>query len=143
MDDMEQSQEGETQSTSIKAMLMYLKQGLAGIDAKVDHPTDYIDRLKDRVDDHDTRLDQEESQTSGLEDGRRREGERLLRMERVLELIRNKNKDLEARSRRNNLRILGVPKSTDMSCMDDYVLAQLQRQRHCVASGPRSETHCL
>ncbi|KAJ1213123.1 hypothetical protein NDU88_000762 [Pleurodeles waltl] len=40
---------------------------------------------------NDTRLEQVESRTTDLEDGRRGEGEWLLQMEQVLKVIQNKN----------------------------------------------------
>ncbi|KAJ1143939.1 hypothetical protein NDU88_010241 [Pleurodeles waltl] len=95
-EDVSDLQEETMQSSSIKAMFLDLKQSLAGIDTKLDHLTDHMDRLKDRVDNHDLRLDQLEHRTSDLEDGRNSSVERLLQMEKVLEVVRNKNEDLEA-----------------------------------------------
>lgn len=42
-------------------------------------------------------------------------------MEKVLALIQAKNEDLEARSRRNNLRITGLPESTNMGQCKTYI----------------------
>ncbi|KAJ1115702.1 hypothetical protein NDU88_003924 [Pleurodeles waltl] len=42
-------------------------------------------------------------------------------MERVLDVIRAKNEDLEAQSRQNNLRLIGLPESTDIGRMEDFV----------------------
>lgn len=42
-------------------------------------------------------------------------------MEKVLALIQAKNEDLEARSRRNNLRITGLPESTNMGKCKTYI----------------------
>ncbi|KAJ1207012.1 hypothetical protein NDU88_002405 [Pleurodeles waltl] len=46
-------------------------------------------------------------------------------MERVLEVIRNKNEDLEARSRRNNIHVIGLPETTDMGHMEEFVEGML------------------
>ncbi|KAJ1136040.1 hypothetical protein NDU88_002466 [Pleurodeles waltl] len=100
---------------SIKSMFMDLKSSLAGIDAKLDHLTEQMDRIRARVDEHDARFEQLESRTSEMEDQQNGERERLLQMERVLEVIRNKNEDLEARSRRNNVQLIGLPESTGLS----------------------------
>ncbi|KAJ1192653.1 hypothetical protein NDU88_001959 [Pleurodeles waltl] len=62
-----------------------------------------LDRIRARVDDHDSRIDQLETCTSGLEETRQGERDHLLRMERVLEVLWAKSEDLEARSRHNNL----------------------------------------
>ena len=45
----------------------------------------------------------------------------LVHMELVLEVNKDKNEDLEARSRRNNVRIFRVPESTAMSRIETYV----------------------
>ncbi|KAJ1132102.1 hypothetical protein NDU88_010432 [Pleurodeles waltl] len=78
-----------------------------------------MDRIRARVDEHDARFEQLESCTSAMEDQRHGETEHLLQMERVLEVIRNKNEDLEARSRRNNVRML--PGSMVMGRMEDFM----------------------
>ncbi|KAJ1146465.1 hypothetical protein NDU88_012738 [Pleurodeles waltl] len=57
-----------------------------------------MDRIRARVDEHDARFKQLESRTSEMEDQRHGERERLLQMERVLEVIRNKNEVLELSS---------------------------------------------
>ncbi|XP_069059669.1 zinc finger protein Xfin-like [Pleurodeles waltl] len=80
---------------------------------------------EERMDGHDARFEHLESRTLDLEDGRRGDGEQLLRMERVLEVIRKKNEDPEAQSHRSNIRILGLPELTDMGRMEDYVETML------------------
>ncbi|KAJ1081654.1 hypothetical protein NDU88_001832 [Pleurodeles waltl] len=89
---------------SFRSMFLDLKSSLAGIDAKLDHLTEQMDRIRARVDKHDACFEQLESRTSELEDQGRGGRERLLQMKRVLEVIRNKNEDLEARSWCNNVR---------------------------------------
>ncbi|KAJ1186251.1 hypothetical protein NDU88_003034 [Pleurodeles waltl] len=106
---------------TIKSMFMDFKSSLAGIDAKLDHLTEQMDRIRARVDERDARFEQLESRFSEMEDQQRGDQERLLQMERVLEVIRNKNEDLEVRSRRNNVRLIGLPESTDMGRMEDFV----------------------
>lgn len=39
----------------------------------------------------------------------------------MLKVIAVKNEDLEARSRRNNIRVLGIPESTNTGKMEEYV----------------------
>ncbi|KAJ1118576.1 hypothetical protein NDU88_006767 [Pleurodeles waltl] len=84
---------------SVRAMFMELKTSLAGIDAKLDHVTEQLDRIRARVDDHDARFETLETRTSEIEDARSGDREQIAQMERLLEVIRNKNEDLEARSR--------------------------------------------
>ncbi|KAJ1141067.1 hypothetical protein NDU88_007403 [Pleurodeles waltl] len=62
-----------------------------------------------------------ERRTSELDDVHHSSTERLLQMERILEVIKNKNEDPEACSQKNNIRILGVPQSTAMGRMEDFV----------------------
>ncbi|KAJ1171033.1 hypothetical protein NDU88_002904 [Pleurodeles waltl] len=76
----------ENSDGSVKAMFLDLKTSLAGIDGKLDHVTEQLDRIKTRVDEHDARLDQLEVCTSVLEDTQR-----------------------------------GLPESTDMGRMEDFV----------------------
>ncbi|KAJ1213544.1 hypothetical protein NDU88_001178 [Pleurodeles waltl] len=87
--------------------------------------TEQLDCIRPRVDDHDSRFEQLESRTSDLEDSRHGDREQLPQMERVLEVIRNENEDLEARSRRHNIRIIGLPESTNMGRMEDFVEGML------------------
>ncbi|KAJ1150179.1 hypothetical protein NDU88_002975 [Pleurodeles waltl] len=78
-------------------MFLELKSSLAGIDAKLDHVTGQLDQIKARVDDHDSRFEVLETRTSEMEDARRGARDHLAQMERILEVIQNKNEDLEAR----------------------------------------------
>ncbi|KAJ1118647.1 hypothetical protein NDU88_006835 [Pleurodeles waltl] len=59
--------------------------------AKLSFDGEQMDRIRARVDEHDAHFEQLESRTSELEDQGHGERERLLQMERVLEVIRNKN----------------------------------------------------
>ncbi|KAJ1198985.1 hypothetical protein NDU88_002823 [Pleurodeles waltl] len=93
------AEEGSSEM-SVRAMFMELKTSLAGIDAKLDHVTERLDRIRARVDDHDARFETLETHTSEIEDARSGDREQIAQMERLLEVIRNKNEDLEARSRR-------------------------------------------
>ncbi|KAJ1090229.1 hypothetical protein NDU88_003364 [Pleurodeles waltl] len=89
-------------------MFLDLKQSLIAIDNEIDLLTDRFDCLKDNVDKHDKRINQFESCTSEVENEHSAAGEKVLEMKKVLELVRNINKDLEACLKRNNLQILRV-----------------------------------
>ncbi|KAJ1208326.1 hypothetical protein NDU88_003712 [Pleurodeles waltl] len=91
---------------SVKSMFLDLKCSLAGIDAKLDYLMEQMDRIRAQEDEHNARFEQLKPCTWEMEDQWHVERERLLQMERVLEVIRNKNEDLEAWSRRNNVRTL-------------------------------------
>ncbi|KAJ1106331.1 hypothetical protein NDU88_003732 [Pleurodeles waltl] len=56
--------EDEPQLPSVKAMFMNLKNSLVAIDTKLGYLTDRMDRMKDRVDCHDTCLEQVEARVS-------------------------------------------------------------------------------
>ena len=66
--------------------------------------------MQEKVDSHHERLETVEQCISGVEDSGSTHKEKLLHMERVLELIHTKNEAIEARSKRNNIRIVGVRK---------------------------------
>lgn len=45
----------------------------------------------------------------------------VAQMDKILKIIAAKNEDLEARSRRINIRIIGIPESTYTGRMEDYI----------------------
>ncbi|KAJ1189250.1 hypothetical protein NDU88_006000 [Pleurodeles waltl] len=51
---------------------------------------------------------------------------KCLYMEKVLAVIQAKNEDLDARSRCNNLRIIGLPESTNTGRLEDYMESMLK-----------------
>ncbi|KAJ1211410.1 hypothetical protein NDU88_006770 [Pleurodeles waltl] len=110
-------------STSVRSMFMDLKRSLTSIDYKMYQLTNHMDRLKEKVDNHGNRIDQLEYHTSALDDEQHTASGKLLQIEKVLKLIHNKNEDLEARSRRNNICIVGIPESASMDRIEDYVEA--------------------
>ena len=85
----------------VKTLLTEVCSSLRSIDTKIDIITYRLDRKSVRVDKHER-------------------NEQLLPMECVLEIIKAKNEDLEARRRWNNVRILGVTESTAMGRIDTY-----------------------
>ncbi|KAJ1160846.1 hypothetical protein NDU88_001339 [Pleurodeles waltl] len=94
-----------------------------------------MDQLKDKEDDHDTRFDQVETRTSDFEDGRHASDERLLQIQCVLEVIRNRNEDPEAHSTRNNFRMLVSP-SQDGRYVTRKSAGVLERQRRYIVQAP-------
>ncbi|KAJ1205938.1 hypothetical protein NDU88_001357 [Pleurodeles waltl] len=103
----------------ISTMRRVFKHSLTAINTKIYLVTDSSDQLKDKFGKHDERLNQLLHQTLEIDDGPR-SNEKLLQMERVLEVIHNKNERLEVRSQKCNLCILGVPESTEMGLIEDY-----------------------
>ena len=89
------------------ALLTEVRSGLRSIDSKIDTLTNRLDHMHDRIDKHGGRLDQVEPRISAVEDEAALRNEQLLRVERVLTVIKAKNKDLEACFRQNNIRDYG------------------------------------
>lgn len=80
-----------------------------------------MDRMQQRTDKHEERLDTLETRVADTEDSQTTTHSNLLKMDEVLNIIRQKNEDLEARSRWNNVRITGIPESTAITNMEQYV----------------------
>ncbi|KAJ1142275.1 hypothetical protein NDU88_008602 [Pleurodeles waltl] len=97
---------GASSPPDIHIMFLNLKQILTATDNKIDLLADHFDLLKEKIDKHNDRLDQLEHCMSEAEDVHLEDREKILRMVKVLEVIWNKNEDLEACSWRNNLLIL-------------------------------------
>ncbi|KAJ1210316.1 hypothetical protein NDU88_005682 [Pleurodeles waltl] len=68
------------QSSSDEAMFMDLKQSLTTINSKTDQLIDRMNRLRKKVDDHDTKLDQLDCLTSDMDVEQQIYSERLLQM---------------------------------------------------------------
>ncbi|KAJ1089696.1 hypothetical protein NDU88_002843 [Pleurodeles waltl] len=86
------------------------------------HPTDnHLCRNRIWVNTKAGRQTEAEQRISAVEDTVHTKSKQLLQIEKVLKLIAAKNKYLEARSRRNNLRIVGIPESMDTGCMEHHV----------------------
>lgn len=62
-----------------------------------------------------------EQRVSATENGLSEVAGKTLNMEKVLALIQAKNEDLEARSRCNNIRITGLPESTNTGRMETFI----------------------
>lgn len=105
----------------MRSILLEMRSGLKTIDSKIDALTSSLDAVKEKVDKHETRLDVLENRLSDTHDPTAEAQTQILNMEKVLEVIRLKNEDLEARSRRNNLCILGLLESTAISKMEPYI----------------------
>lgn len=107
----------------IKTMFMDLKQSIQGLDNKMDSLAERMDRISQKVECHDSKITALETRTSDIEDGYTDLTKQLKDMGDVIQQVQLKNADLEARSRRNNVRITGIPESTDIPNMEKYVEA--------------------
>lgn len=70
-----------------------------------------MEAVVNQLDQHELRLKEAETRVSVLEDGATTRRGQITQMDKLLRIIAEKNKDLEARSTRNNVRILGLAES--------------------------------
>mgnify|MGYP002804966912 CR=1 FL=1 len=98
----------------LRSLLIDMRSSLHTIDSKIDTLTNRLDFMGDKLDEHEDRLGKLEQRTSDAEDGAAACYAQIDCMEQALESLRAKNEDLESRSLRNNIRILGLPESTNM-----------------------------
>ncbi|KAJ1203531.1 hypothetical protein NDU88_007316 [Pleurodeles waltl] len=116
-EDMPQVEEPEP-----RQILAAMQQSLAQIDSKIDCLTFRMDRMTERLNKHGDWLDQSSSQA---------------KMNKALMALQTKVDDLEARSHRNNLRIVGVAESTDIDIMEGYIERLLDQLLGCVTFSER------
>ncbi|KAJ1088584.1 hypothetical protein NDU88_001741 [Pleurodeles waltl] len=101
---------GEEQD--LRQILVAMQQSLIQIDNKIDSLSYQMDRMMERLDTHAERLDQSERRISEVEDGQTAMATGQAKMGKELATLQAKVDDLEARSRRNNQRIVGIAEYT-------------------------------
>lgn len=109
------------QEDDIQTMLREVKVCLQEIDPKLNSLALQMDHVSQNVDKHKSHIDTLETRVSDSDDHQVETHERLLRMDKVLEVIKARNEDLEVRSRRNNVRITGIPESINIENMKHYI----------------------
>ncbi|KAJ1103707.1 hypothetical protein NDU88_001128 [Pleurodeles waltl] len=92
----------------LRQILAAMQQSLTQIDSKLDSLSFRMDRMTERLDRHVERLDQSERRISELEGGQSTMSSGQAKMGKELVALQAKVDDLEVRSLRNNLRIVGV-----------------------------------
>lgn len=80
-----------------------------------------MDRMSKRMDKHAERIDMAEHRIFETEDAQNDMGEAQKRMAKLMSSIKDKAEDIEARSRRNNVRILGLAESTPTGTMELFI----------------------
>ncbi|KAJ1117869.1 hypothetical protein NDU88_006065 [Pleurodeles waltl] len=90
-----------------------LQSGFWAIDARFKTPTARLGCMGEQLDCHKLHLGGAEELISSLEDNSGSVQKHLEKVEKILQTVAIKNKDSEARSQRNNLRILGRVEVTD------------------------------
>ncbi|KAJ1140654.1 hypothetical protein NDU88_007003 [Pleurodeles waltl] len=112
----EQSGVGE-----MKALLLTMQSSLSSIDGKMDTMTTRLDLLTAGVEKQSGRITEAEQRISNVEDVMQKRQEQLSQINKLLKVIALKNEDLEDKSRRNNIRIVGIPESTNSGRMEQFV----------------------
>ncbi|KAJ1208388.1 hypothetical protein NDU88_003774 [Pleurodeles waltl] len=110
---------GEEQD--LRQILVAMQHSLTQIDGKIDSLSYRMDRMTERLDKHAERLDQSERRVSEVEDDQTELATSQVKLNKELNSLRLKVDDLEARSWRKNLRIVGVAESTAIDNMEGFV----------------------
>ncbi|KAJ1113038.1 hypothetical protein NDU88_001297 [Pleurodeles waltl] len=80
-----------------------------------------MDRMSERIDKHTERLDHVENRVSATEDGQTVLVSDQSKLSKELGVLKLKVEDMEARSRRNNIRIVGLAESTAITNMESHI----------------------
>lgn len=121
------SQEGEGADgdADIKSMLLAMDKGLqnsmAALGSKIDALTYRMDRMAERIDKHAERLDMSERRLTEVEEAHMELNTGHQKIESLMKALQDKTEDLEAWSRRCNLRITGLPETTQTGNMERFV----------------------
>ena len=102
-------------------MFRSIQTSLSSLEGKLDDVTASMDSFAQRVDRQNQQFADAEQRIFTVEDQTAAHTSTLREMEKVLKVISAKNEDLEAGSRRNNIRIMGIPETTDTGRLEDYV----------------------
>ncbi|KAJ1130048.1 hypothetical protein NDU88_008404 [Pleurodeles waltl] len=105
----------------LRQILVAMQHSLTQIDGKIDSLSYRMDRMTDRLDKHAERLDQSDRRVSEVENGQTELATSQVKLNKELSSLRLKVDDLEARSRRNNLRIVGIAESTAIDNMEGFI----------------------
>ncbi|KAJ1098272.1 hypothetical protein NDU88_003388 [Pleurodeles waltl] len=111
---------GETVS-DLKQILTSMRQSLSTIERKIDALIYRIDQMSDRLDEHAERLEQLKRKMLEAEDEHCTVETAQKNVDKLLLTLQAKAEDLEALSRRNNVRIVGIAESTQIDNMERYM----------------------
>lgn len=106
--------------------MLEIRSSLCNIDAKLDALSTQMDSVKSQIGVHEHRIDTLENKQSDFHEFQVDTKQQLSQMENLLQVIRAKNEDLEARLRHNNLRITGIPETTAITKMELFVSDMLR-----------------
>lgn len=106
---------------NIDKTLLAVQASLLAINGKIDKLNLRMDHMSSKLDKQAQRLGEAETRIADTEEGLQAVADKAASMEKVLAVIQARNEDLEARSRRNNVRITGLPESTNTGRLETYV----------------------
>lgn len=118
-EDSSQAQ-SSTSDDEVKTLLLAMQQSLTALSGKMDMMNTRLDFLVLKVDKHDEQLKEAKRRISDTEDTTSQLHQQMSHMDKLLKVIASKNENLEARSRRNNIRVIGISENTNTGRMDDY-----------------------
>ncbi|KAJ1118188.1 hypothetical protein NDU88_006383 [Pleurodeles waltl] len=110
---------GEEQD--VRQILVVMQHSLTQIDGKIDSLSHRMDRMTERLGKHAEHLDQSDRRVSVVEDGQTELATSQLKLNKELTSLCLKVDDLEACSRRNNLRIVGIAESSAIDNMEGFI----------------------
>ncbi|XP_069470085.1 lactase/phlorizin hydrolase [Ambystoma mexicanum] len=104
-----------------------LQSGIQSLDGKLDTLTCKVDHMQVHLDRHGERLDEAEGRLAGMEGTEATLTGEMSEVRRALKELREKQEDLESRSRRNNIRIVGLSESGNQGNMELVVEDNIRR----------------
>ncbi|KAJ1203806.1 hypothetical protein NDU88_007587 [Pleurodeles waltl] len=110
-----------SEEQDLRQILVAMQHSLTLIDGKIDSLSDPKDRMTERLDKHAEHLDQSERRVLGVEDGQMQLATSYVKLNKEVHSLHLKVDDLQARSWRNNLRIVGVAESTAIDNMEGFI----------------------
>lgn len=115
----------EDQQQDLKSILTAMEKNLQGgitaLGTKMDALSYRIDRMAKRLDKQAERIDMSKHRISEIEEAHTTLDSEHKQLGRVLQVIQDKTEDLEARSRRCNLRLIGLPESIQTGKMEQFI----------------------
>ncbi|KAJ1115652.1 hypothetical protein NDU88_003874 [Pleurodeles waltl] len=98
-----------------------MQHSLTQINGKIDSLSYHMDRMTERLEKHAECLDQSKRRVSEVEDGQTVLSAGYAKLSKELGSLHANVDNLEVRSRRNNLRIVGVTESTAIDNMEGFI----------------------
>ncbi|KAJ1160729.1 hypothetical protein NDU88_001222 [Pleurodeles waltl] len=102
-------------------ILATMESSLATINGKIDSLSYRMDRMTERLDNQVELVDEAERRISAVEDKCNNVSQAQTQADRTVAALRAKVEDLEARSRRSNIRVVGITESTAIDNMELFV----------------------